>query len=248
MKAFLLISFCCLLFFGCANSKDTKGGQNKSQHQPLSLEESKVLITPTIYYIPVYDQTNLTCADKKVIKDEKGKAIISVCKNVFDDCLMQGTCQIIQGGKKLLLNVGSVVGTERRFSVIKNSFCIYGIGSSKSRTANLKTTCLDPYYSVAADLNIYNVGDVIYIPAAVGLILPDGAIHDGHFIIRDAGGAIKGYGRFDFFTGFAIGRSENPLARLGFADKQTNVFYTVVEDEEAAKVLKMRNFPLLPVK
>ena len=82
----------------------------------------------------------------------------------------------------------------------------------------------------------------------MGLILPDGTVHDGHFVIRDEGGAIKGYGRFDFFTGYSLSRSDNPLARLGFGDKQTNVSYSVVDGEEAGEVLKMRNFPLLPVK
>lgn len=248
MKLLLLISYSCLLILGCAKSKDSTGGANKSHYRPLTLEESKVLITPTIYYIPMYDQTTLNCSDQKIIKDDKGKEIVTVCKSTYDNCLMQGTCQIINGNSKLLINVGSIVGAERRFTIIKNSECLFGTGVSKARTAKMKTMCLDPYYSVAADLGIYAVGDVISIPAAAGLILPDGSIHDGHFIVRDAGEAIKGYGRFDFFTGFSAGRLDNPLTRLGFADKSTNVSYSIVQGQGAAEVLKLRNFPLLPVK
>ena len=59
--------------------------------------------------------------------------------------------------------------------------------------------CLDPYYSVAADLDIYKLGTVVYVPSFVGVLLPSGVNHDGYFVVRDSGSSIKGYGRFDFF-------------------------------------------------
>lgn len=34
--------------------------------------------------------------------------------------------------------------------------------------------CLDPYFTVAADLNFYKLGDVIFVPQFVGEVMPDG--------------------------------------------------------------------------
>ena len=243
MKNLCLALFYLLLIWGCGPKKNMTG--TSPGYRQLSVEESKKLITPTLYYIPVYNQSTLPCEARRVLKDEKGNDIIAVCQSVYDSCLMQGTCQILSSGQRLLINVGSVVGSERRFTLIKNSTCIYGIGASKKLVSKTKTMCLDPYYSVAADLDIYTVGDVIFIPSLVGLAMPDGSIHDGYLIVRDAGGAIKGYGRFDFFTGFTLNKISNPLAQLGFADKQTHVPYFLVTGEQALQILIKRSYPLL---
>ena len=246
MNKNVVILFTALLTFafGCARS-DNHGSSTKLHYVPLTLEESKKLITPTVYYIPVYDQTTLACADQKSMRDTQGITIATVCKNVFDSCVMQGTCQIRQGSESTLVNVSSVVQSERRFSILKNNVCTFGTGSAKGQ--NSKPICLDPYYSVAADLSLYAVGSVIYVPSVVGLAMPDGTIHDGYFIVRDSGGAIKGYGSFDFFTGFSLNRSESPLVQLGFGDKQTNVPYYVTSGTQADEILKKRNYPNLPV-
>ncbi|MEK2646327.1 3D domain-containing protein [Bdellovibrio sp. BCCA] len=65
--------------------------------------------------------------------------------------------------------------------------------------------CLIPYISVAADPRFYSMGDIIDMPALKGKVmtLPNGKtfVHPGYFIVQDTGGAIKGKGRFDFFTG-----------------------------------------------
>ena len=158
---------------------------------------------------------------------------------------MEGTCQIQQGSKKVLLNVSAIRDGERRFVVIEDSECVYGGGDRRDKVKGYKIMCLDPYYSLAADLTIYNLGDVIYIPSAVGIILPNGSTHDGYFVVRDSGGAIKGYGRFDFFSGFDS--SFNPLKMAGFSDKDNNVPYYLVMGSEAEQFLRKRNFPSIPV-
>ncbi len=237
----LIISFA----IGCAKSEKLHS-TTQSRYVPLSLDASKKLITPTVYFIPVYDQTQLACSEKKIMRDIQGQSIMTVCKNVFDNCLMQGTCLIRQGSNEILINVSSVIQNERRFLILKNSVCIFGIGSTKGQ--NIKSMCLDPYYSVAADLSLYNIGDVVFIPTAVGMVMPDGSVHDGYFIVRDSGGAITGYGRFDFFTGFSITKSESPLVQIGFGDKQTHVPYFVVTGAKSEEILKKRNYPILPVK
>lgn len=241
----LLLSFC---FVSCAESSKSDAAKTTAtskRYTPLSLEESKKLITPTTYSIAVYNLDKMSCDGQKKIKDINGKVLFNACKEVYAGCEMEGTCQVQQGSKKLLLNVDAVRDGERRFVVIKDSECIYGKGARRDKVKGYKIMCLDPYYSVAADLSIYNLGDVVYIPSAVGISLPDGSTHDGYFVVRDSGGAIKGYGRFDFFSG--LKSSSNPLKMAGFSDKGNNVPYYVVKGSEADQFLKKRNFPILPV-
>jgi 3D (Asp-Asp-Asp) domain-containing protein len=45
------------------------------------------------------------------------------------------------------------------------------------------------------------LGSVLFIPAAKGLLLPDGSIHDGIFLADDVGSAVRG-NKIDFFVGF----------------------------------------------
>ena len=233
---------------GCGRHSKKSGNElTKAEMPTLSLEESKILITPTLYYIPSYDQKTLECIEQKIIKNDHGKILMSVCKNVFESCLMQGTCQILKGDQKFLINVGPVIDNEQRFSIIKNSACIYGTGNVPTNSKAQSVMCLDPFYSVAADLTLYHIGDVVFIRAAVGLKMPDGTIHDGYFIVRDSGQAIKGFGRFDFFTGFNLNKSQNPLAQAGFGDRGTHRSYEVITGDKADAILINRNYPLIPV-
>ena len=64
--------------------------------------------------------------------------------------------------------------------------------------------CLLSHHSIAADNKHHKIGDVIYIPAADGLTLPDGTTHWGYFIVLDTGGSFINIGdqRVDLFVGF----------------------------------------------
>jgi 3D (Asp-Asp-Asp) domain-containing protein len=236
-----------LILSGCGGSSRPDSTQvTQKKYTPLTLEESKKLITPTIYAIPVFELETMSCSDQTSMKDVRGKLLFSVCPEVIKSCSLEGTCQIRQNGLDTLINVDSVVEGERRFASMKDSSCIYGKGPRRDQVKGYKTMCLDPYYSVAADLKIYNLGTVIFIPSVVGTVLPDGSTHNGYFIVRDSGGSINGYGRFDFFSGFNFTReSNNPLRKLGFADRETNVPYFVITGNQADQILKTRNFPEL---
>lgn len=114
--------------------------------------------------------------------------------------------------------------------------CPYGYGALD--------TCLDPFYSVAADLNFHKVGEVIFVPRIVGIKMPDGEVHDGYFIIRDSGARIQGPSRFDFFTGLYSHKVKaNTLARLGFDDKNNQFEFRLGTAEETILIKKKRSFP-----
>jgi 3D (Asp-Asp-Asp) domain-containing protein len=237
----LILFLFSLVLSACARRDGKTSTAAKKGNVPLSEAEAKVYITPTTYYIPQFDLEKQTCAEssRRSMKDKSDEVLFHVCKEVYDACLMQGTCEIRNSQGRSLVNVAGKVNSDYRFAKIQNSTCRYGMGASK-------TICLDPFHSVAADLSIYKLGQVIYIPSVVGVELPDGSRHEGHFVVRDSGGAIKGYGRFDFFTGF-FARAQNPFVSIGFSDKDTHVQYYVLEADEALGVLKKRNYPQIPV-
>jgi membrane-bound lytic murein transglycosylase len=244
MKAvlhFFILVLLSVSLAACAGRDNKNSSPAKRGFQPLSEAEAKVYITPTIYYIPQFDLEKQTCAasSRRAIKDKKDQILFQVCKEIYEACLMQGTCEIKNSEGRTLVNVAGKVDSDYRFAKVQNKTCRYGMGAGKA-------ICLDPFHSIAADLSIYKLGQVIYIPHAVGIELPDGSKHDGYFVVRDSGGAIKGYGRFDFFTGF-FARSQNPFVSVGFSDKETHVQYYVLEPDEAQDVLKKRNFPEIPV-
>jgi 3D (Asp-Asp-Asp) domain-containing protein len=73
--------------------------------------------------------------------------------------------------------------------------------------------CLIPMISIAADPRHYRMGDIIQVPALKGkmIALPSGKKfkHPGYFVVDDTGGAIKGAGRFDFYTGDLTWKASN---------------------------------------
>ncbi|MBC7421591.1 MAG: hypothetical protein H7328_12760, partial [Bdellovibrio sp.] len=193
-----ILSLILILSFsvGCGRAKiDSDDIIDENVYVPLSEEQAKKLITPTIYYIPQHDGVNASCAatDVKSMKDKTGRLLATVCPSFLKFCILQGTCKVLVGSNFILLHYSQVSNNEYIFTRVDESVCRYGYGTKKA--------CVDPYYSVAADLSIYKAGTVIFIPALVGLLLPDATLHAGYFIVRDTGSAIRGYGRFDFFTG-----------------------------------------------
>lgn len=203
--------------------------------------ETLPLITPTIYYKPIIYKEKETCssADLKDLVDENGKTLVSLCKKSYDNCLMQGSCLVVQGEKTRSFNFTKNKNGVRRFAEKREERCPYGYG--------VRNICMDPFYSVAADLSIHSVGDVIFIPYLVGTVLPDGSKHNGYLIVRDEGSAIVGEHRFDFFTGFfSPYDSKNVFADLGFGDKGHRFGYQKMNEDVAKAFREYRNYPNIP--
>lgn len=199
------------------------------------------LIVPTIYYKPIVYKEKETCpsSDLRDLVDEEDHVLISLCKNSYDNCLMQGSCFVVEGQRTRNFNFTKVKNGIHRFAERKEDRCPYGYG--------VRAICLDPFYSVAADLRVHNVGDVIYVPKLVDTLLPDGTRHNGYLIVRDEGGAIVGENRFDFFTGFFGPYDRNNVfAVLGFGDKKHRFGYQKMKEDVARVVRKYRNYPNIP--
>jgi hypothetical protein len=173
------------------------------------------------------------CDDKVDIKDEKGKALGTLCPDEFKQCKTQVACFYNTGDEKLLLKYIK----DDRFAEIDMGVCPYGYAA--------KNICLDPYYSISADPAFYKLGDVVYIDAARGVKLPDGSYHTGYFIVRDTDAKLKGEDRFDFFVGANAELDENnPFVKLGFSDAHAKVEYTRINDPAKVDLtLKGRDYP-----
>lgn len=200
-------------------------------------------LTPTIYYKPTLRINERQCIveDRVTMRSPSGKDLVTLCQQDFSQCLMQGSCFVIGEDKRLRSYNFHSRGPkgEPLFIEVSLKRCPYGFG--------VGNTCLDPYYSVAADLRVYKLGDVIFIPRLRGVTMPDGITHDGFVIVRDAGGKITGWTRFDFFTGFFGPASrKNTLARIGFDDPRNQFAFRMANDDEAEEVRRKRNYPNVP--
>jgi 3D (Asp-Asp-Asp) domain-containing protein len=196
------------------------------------------MISPTIYYTPVFKSTDQTCSvsERKNLHNSAGESLIQICPKLVQSCDLQGTCFIEENGKLRRFNIIGRSNGQNHYHELGPNECSFGFG--------VRDICLDPFYTMAADLAIYRPGDVIQIPAVEGTLLPDGTKHSGYFIIRDQGAGIKGKGRFDIFTGFLSPYNNgNPFLKLKLGDKSTRLPFNQITGAMADKVKAVRHYP-----
>ena len=201
------------------------------------------ILSPTIYYTPILNlDIDYKCSANeptRTVRDTSKKEIANLCPKDILNCKMQGTCIFISNKKRYTLKYAKQDQREPLFNLVSDPLCPYGRGSSNY--------CVDPFFSVAADLRFHKIGDVIYLPKLVGLYLPTGEVHDGFLIVRDKGSMVIGEDRFDFFTGFFLTASENPFMKMGLGDKKSNFYYSkVLNPALAQKIHKKRAYPGIP--
>lgn len=203
-----------------------------------SSSNSESGLIPTIYYKPTVHADKSKCApsELKDLVSTTGKVLVTLCQKDYWHCLMQGSCFVYDQQKLNSYNYHSTKDGIALFVEVDLNKCPYGYGA--------QGYCLDPYFSIAADLSIHKMGDVFFVPRLEGAVLPNGEIHDGYVIVRDSGGKILGASRFDFFTGFLDHlNSKNTLAQLGFGDPKNRFEYYKLSEEEAEKIRSRRGYP-----
>ena len=235
-----------VFFGGCALESSQAAGTDSGLGKQFSA---------TIYFIKLMNIGSQKCDQKKTIYDVDQKPLLQVCPENYKRCVIEGTCALVDADDISaenewenshtshdidLINYVKLKNNLPLFEKVDTQRCPHGYG--------VKAICLDPFFTVAADLEFHNPGDVIFVPKAVGIVLANGERHSGYFIVRDKGGAIKGANRFDFFTGFLDYRhDENPLTKLGFNDKNLKFEFRKVAGAEAESFRKNRHFPLTPL-
>lgn len=215
--------------------EETSNPEEKEESKVEVTEENRIkfvasdsdrakLLKPTVYYLPSNDVVPFRACkatDTKLLRAKKGKTLVNgktefkVCSKFYFAAQMQGSALVrVNNGSQYLINyVGAEDGIPR-YTVVDRNICPYGLGVS-----NL---CLQPFISIAADRKLYKAGDVIFVPAVrdAKIVLPDGDLHQGFFIVTDTGAAIVGSGRFDFYTGpMHYSDPKNPFVKLGLQSK-----------------------------
>lgn len=197
-------------------------------------------ILPTMYYTPTessvncrggYGQNTYRGDETATIRTPQGEVIATVCKRFERTLLMEGSAILNDRGHgEISVNYGGLINGEHRYNYLDR--CKFGEGVRKN-------LCLLPYHTIAADNRIHKVNEIIFIPAAKGILLPDGTTHEGFFIVRDTGGAFQGIGaqRIDLFTG-TDPDFENAFQKAGFHHKRPLPAFKVKGD--SADVIRER--------
>jgi 3D (Asp-Asp-Asp) domain-containing protein len=237
MKHIYSVTMLILLLVPINSLAKKKAAHKKSSTSQTSKDP---VLKSTIYCTETV--TGQGCNTKSSITDSTGKVLISVCPKEKNKCILEGACYLQNpNGQIILVNyVGKT--TNSYFKIVDMNTCPYGLGVNSS--------CLDPYYTVAADASYHKAGDVIYIEKLRGLALPDGTNHTGFMIVRDVGKKIKGPDRFDFFSGdnCDVQNPElNPFAKVNLQSENSKIPYkTIKNSEEIKRIQAARSYPHYP--
>lgn len=197
-------------------------------------------LLPTMYYVP--QEKNVSCkgkyggqtfngTERMNLRDMAGVVLANVCTRFYKFAQMEGSAILSNRGEgEVAINFAGRVAGEIRFHAVDR--CVFGEGVKKD-------LCLLPYHTIAADNTVHKIGDIIYVPKADGLRLPDGSIHEGFFIVRDTGGAFNGIGsqRVDLFTGIDPDY-DNAFLKAGF--NHTTPMSAFKIRGKSAEVIKLR--------
>lgn len=209
---------------------------------------------PGTYSSKVFDLSTSSCSknDERTILDSNGSIQTILCEDIYRQCLFLGSCRIItREGRAISLSYHEFNEVLQRQTFVLDSLskCPYGSGTGRTKDGKIERVCADPYFSIAADINEHLLGEVIFIPALVGLLLPTGEIHDGFLIVRDSGESLRdaGHDRYDFFTGHQDAADpQNIFQRRGLGHYDNTLAYRKATPEETKETLRKRNFPYLP--
>jgi 3D (Asp-Asp-Asp) domain-containing protein len=169
-------------------------------------------LKPTFYWVAL--ETNDGLPKENPLLDINGDVIAKVSAKFLAGIRMEGTGRLLDGR---IVNFHVRTNGEIRWRVCPPS-APYGYG--------LENYVLKPFRSVAVDPNVVPIPSRVYIPAAKGIPLPDGSVHDGYFEAVDIGEAIQNQ-RIDVFT--AMGDQSAVFERHGLTNMKATAVYLVTE-------------------
>ena len=242
----LLISLLTLSSCGKNSTSKTEANPPSQEEQqitpPVEVEPTEIVkindLLPTMYYTAEeekvackgkYGTSTYNGTEQSLIIDMAGKTIATVCTRFYRVLLMEGSAILKDRGQgKMGVNYSTKIGEDRRYHRLER--CVLGEGVKRD-------LCLLPYHTLATDNKVHAIGEIIYIPGAAGLKLPDGTEHEGYFIVRDTGSAFNGVGaqRVDMFTGLDPDNN-NAFQRAGFTHTKPMAAFKV--SGKSAEVVK----------
>ncbi len=167
-----------------------------ADHQPLGKFKNTYY-----YYVDEAEYQHYKPNDK--LRTPTGE-ILALVSNKFRLALdMEGSGKLRDGR---MVNYAKVVNRRIRYNVTKHEFG-RGVGNC----------ALVPYRTIAVDPDKIPQGATVKIAETLGMLLPDGTIHDGVWKTDDIGGAIQ-ENRIDIFTG--DDRNGSYLSRAGIKHMQ----------------------------
>lgn len=211
----------------------------------LGTAASAETLIPGVHSIKILPEAGIEgCASDQVtpVLDAHDSAIVQLCHRSYKACLLDGGCEVVTASGKVMISFEKYDAQKGHsyFSKVDTDRCPYGLG--------VQEVCIDPYFSVSADRTQAKLGDVIFVPALVGVKLPTGETHNGYLIVRDFAdgntGSVRGV--MDIQVGPVAIDSSNILSQMGFEHARRHFEYRLVTGTEAQNVLKNRNFPLIP--
>jgi 3D (Asp-Asp-Asp) domain-containing protein len=189
------------LFSGVALIGGLSACASHNKSQPSALPPQKInglslqslgQVEPTFYWISI--EPNDGQPKTQDVLDESGNLINQVSVGYMATLRMEGTGKLLDGR---VINFKSKITHPDGTTEIRYRVC----GPSAPYGYGYQDIPLVPYRSVAVDPNIIPIGSTIFVPAAKGVVLPDGTIHDGLFQAVDVGDLIVAL-HIDFFTAF----------------------------------------------
>lgn len=206
-------------------------------------------LLPTMYHMAIeartsckgkYRGTVYKGHERTDVKNADGEVIKTVCTRFYRELLMEGSGWLGKDGEDIIpVNYDKKIKDgDHRFRRLGD--CAFGEGIDRD-------LCLIPHHTIAADLKKHDIGDILYIPRAKGLELPDGRQHNGLFVVRDTGGAFINIGkqRVDLYVGTQIDH-DNVFQKEGFHHRRKEkAFRLKGQSKENAEKWFEETFPEL---
>jgi 3D (Asp-Asp-Asp) domain-containing protein len=173
-------------------------------------------LRPTFYWVAL--EADDGRPRTHTLKDMQGNILARVSERFYRSIRLEGTGKLLDGR---VLNYAGRIRRGRQVEV-RYTVC----GPEAPYGYGVRRIPLVPFRSVAVDPKVVPIGSKVFIPQAQGAVLPDGSIHDGMFVAKDVGDAIKNQ-RIDVFT--ALGDQSAVFRRVGLENMRPTAVFVVEE-------------------